>query len=207
MFLVTVSSKDSRITGVHKWEQAFRVYATIYCGANPHRSKEIWQYISVINSAASAYSWENVASYDYTFRHLMAFNPKRSWAITYNQMWNLCMRDPLPRNNHNQNRWSGGIHLNHGGNITPNGFKANNANKNSAGRKKSYYCWNWNKGVKCKFGSSCKFIERCSYCDSPNHGIHVCPKAQSKKESDNTQRGRGQGQTPNSNNQAEVSDK
>ena len=113
MFLVTVSSKDSRITGVHKWEQAFRVYATIYCGANPYRSKEIWQYVSVINSAASAYSWENVAGYDYTFRHLMAFNPKRSWAIMYNQMWNLCMRDPLPRNNHNQNRWSGGIHSNH----------------------------------------------------------------------------------------------
>ena len=28
----------------------------------------------------------------------MAFNPHRSWAVTYNQMWNLSMKDPLPRN-------------------------------------------------------------------------------------------------------------
>ena len=37
------------------------------------------------------------------------------------------------------------------------------------------------KGVPCKFGKKCKFIERCRYCDSPAHGIHVCPKLESKK--------------------------
>ena len=47
--------KESHITNFRRWEQAFRMYATIYCGANPHRAKEIWQYISVINSAASSY--------------------------------------------------------------------------------------------------------------------------------------------------------
>ena len=58
-FLVP-AKRDSRITNFRKWEQAFRMYATIYCGQNPHRAKEIWQYISVINTAASAYVWENV---------------------------------------------------------------------------------------------------------------------------------------------------
>ena len=40
-YLVPVN-KDQKINGIRCWEQAFRVYATIYCGANPHRAKEIW---------------------------------------------------------------------------------------------------------------------------------------------------------------------
>ena len=51
--------------------------------------KEIWQYITVINTAASSYIWDNVYNYDITFQHLWLFNPSRSWAVTYNQMWNL----------------------------------------------------------------------------------------------------------------------
>ena len=95
-FLVP-AQKENKINNFRRWEQALRAYATIYCGANPHRSKEIWQYITVINTAASSYLWDNVYNYDITFRHLMAFNPQRSWAVTYNQMWNLSMRDPLPK--------------------------------------------------------------------------------------------------------------
>ena len=72
------AQKDNKIGSFRRWEQAFRAYATIYCGANPHRLKEIWQYITVINTAASSYTWENVYNYDITFRHLMAFNPNRS---------------------------------------------------------------------------------------------------------------------------------
>ena len=65
-FLVP-AQKDNKIASFRRWEQAFRAYATIYCGANPHRLKEIWQYITVINTAASAYTWENVYNYDITF--------------------------------------------------------------------------------------------------------------------------------------------
>ena len=39
-YLVPVQ-KDNKISGFRHWEQAFRAYAMIYCGANPHRSKEI----------------------------------------------------------------------------------------------------------------------------------------------------------------------
>ena len=91
--------KEMEELGFRHWEQAFRAYATIYWGANPKRSKEIWQYITVINTAATLYSLENVYNYDIMFRHLMAFNPQCSWAVTYNQMWNLSMKDPLPKNN------------------------------------------------------------------------------------------------------------
>ena len=158
---------DSKMTGIRRWEQAFRIYATIYCGANPHRAKEIWQYIAVINTAASAYYWDNVYNYDITFRHLMAFNPNRSWAVTYNQMWNLAMKDPLPHNSSV---------------VTPG--RSFNSTEASNGKNKLKikpdYCWNFNKGIKCKFGSKCKFIERCSYCDSPSHPIISCRKAQKK---------------------------
>ena len=106
-FLVP-ARKESRITNFRRWEQAFRMYATIYCGANPYRAKEIWQYISVISTATSSYIWDNVYSYDVTFRQLMAFNPSRSWAVTYNQMWNLSMREPIQRNKYANNFGYGG---------------------------------------------------------------------------------------------------
>ena len=96
-YLAPVADRVNKISNFRKWEQAFRVYATIYCGAHPQRSKEIWQYVSVISTAASSFVWENVYEYDVTLRHLMAFNPSQSWAVTYNQMWNICMREPLPK--------------------------------------------------------------------------------------------------------------
>ena len=39
--------RDSKITNVRRWEQAFRVYAAVYTTANPSRTAEIWQYIYV----------------------------------------------------------------------------------------------------------------------------------------------------------------
>ena len=54
----------------------------------------------VINVAAASYHWDNVASYDLTFKQLMAFKPHRSWAKTYNQGWNLAMRDPMGKELH-----------------------------------------------------------------------------------------------------------
>ena len=38
----------SRINGIKKWDQAFRVYAAIYTEANPGRAGEVWQYVYVI---------------------------------------------------------------------------------------------------------------------------------------------------------------
>ena len=52
---------DKRINGIKRWDQAFRVYATIYTQANPERSSKIWQYVHVIHTAAATYNWNNVA--------------------------------------------------------------------------------------------------------------------------------------------------
>ena len=60
-YFAPVQDRGSRINGIRKWEQAFRVYTAIYSQAQPHRATEIWQYVYVINLAANAYQWDNVA--------------------------------------------------------------------------------------------------------------------------------------------------
>ena len=95
------AERKGKVTNIRKWEKAFRVYTAIYCNAHSHQSAEIWQYIYVINLAASSYSWDNVYYYDYTFRQLMEAKPNRSWGKTYNQLWNLALRDPIQQNHSN----------------------------------------------------------------------------------------------------------
>ena len=184
-FLVPSTDRSNKINNFRHWEQAFRAYATIYCGANPHRSKEIWQYVSIIHSASTAYVWDNVANYDFTFRHLMAFNPERSWAITYQQMWSLSMREPLPKNHmpRNVNYYGGG-----NGSSAMSSYTNTNSNSNSNPKethlkklsKAPDYCWSFNKGKVCKYGDGCRYYEKCSNCDSPAHGVNTCPKLDKK---------------------------
>ena len=178
-FLTPVAQHESKISSVRRWDQAFRVYATFYCGANPSRAREVWQYVDVIHTAAASYAWDNVYNYDVTFRHLMEFNPNRSWAVTYNHMWNLSLRDPVAKNGFSFSRGS----YSGGNNYSSNSGKTSNmggANTGKKAKKRVTYCWNWNKGVQCKYAPKCKFIERCSYCDANMHGIHACPKLDAK---------------------------
>ena len=51
-YLAPAGNRENKINGIRKWDQAFRVYAIIYCGAHPERSKEIWQYVEIIHTAA-----------------------------------------------------------------------------------------------------------------------------------------------------------
>ena len=173
----------SRVNCFRQWEQAFRMYATIYCTKNPNIAREIWQCVSVINTASMSYNWENVYHYDVVFRQLMEFNPSRSGAVTYNQMWNLSMTTPLVHSTSNRrNSFSGANTL-------------NNNNWTNNVKRKLDYCWSFNKGVKCKFGKKCKFIERCSYCDEASHGVHNCNKLD-KKDRDKDGKNRKSGGKP-----------
>ena len=135
-YFAPTGSSDQKVSNVRKWEQAFHVYAAIYSKSNPHRAAEIWQYVYVINTAAATYHWSNVAEYDYTFRQLMSAYPRRSWAKTYVQGWNLSMRDPIIKSQNHNNRGTS--------------HSDNN-------------CWQFNRG-KC-FDRNCnKRDHRCSYC-------------------------------------------
>ena len=165
------SGSQHKINGIRRWEQAFRIYATIYSQANPSRAAEIWQYVHIINVAASAYVWDNVAYYDATFRHLMAQNPARNWSKIYNNMWNLAMREPIMR----QNTFAQGG----GSNFRQNGGFSGG---NNSGKRKPKYCWGFNRASGCKDGEGkCKFIHRCSYCDTgTDHNKTNCPTKNNK---------------------------
>ena len=147
----------NKITGIRTWEQAFRVYAAVYSKARPSQASEIWEYIYVINLAASSYSWENVAFYDHTFRKLMSEKPLRSWSKTYLQGWNLAMTDPISKHSKNETQSS---------------------SSGSNGKVKSWKdrcCWKYNKN-RCNKGSGCEWDHRCTYCGGWNHSFTACRK-------------------------------
>ena len=168
------TEKDRKILGVREWEQAFRIYATIYCQHNPHSAPEIWQYVYVINQAAASYAWSNVAEYDFAFRQMMAANPKRSWSKVYHQMWTICMTDSVNRGAFSQH---GGIyHRSHAQVHQANSIPQEASGNAAAKQKVDKPCWRWNKSGKCKFGNNCRYINRCSYCDAVTHGLSTCLK-------------------------------
>ena len=162
-FFTPMQDKSAKITGLRKWEQAFRIYAAIYSKAQPHRASEIWQYIYTINLAASSYHWENVAFYDNTFRHLMFMKPKRSWAKTYTQGWNLAMTEPLSnRGEHNANFVQ---------------KKGVSAGQSGGGKSwKDCCCWKYNKNRCEKTAADCNWDHRCRYCGGWNHSFVNCQK-------------------------------
>ena len=167
-FFVPSVDKETKVDSLKKWEQAFRVYSTIYCSANPSRSGEILQYTDIIHRAAQIFSWDNVARYDYVFRQLMATKPHRSWAKTYTQMWNLTLNEPIKK-------------------FQDNNYQSH-SNKNSSKRRDSV-CWRYNKNS-CGYGKACKFEHKCSYCGGHGHPATNCYKKNPKKP---TNEGKGNG--------------
>ena len=150
-----VNDKDSKITSIRKWEQSFRVYASIYSRANPTRAAEIWQYVETIHRAAGKYSWENVSSYDYQFRRWMHENPLRNWGKTLTQIWNLELTDVLVRNHEKHNKSLS---------------KSNN---------RETLCWKFNKG-KCN-DQHCRYEHKCSFCLRYGHPFVKCRKRESSR--------------------------
>ena len=157
-YFIKATDRETKISNVNRWEQAFRVYTTIYCQANPHRSAEILQYVDVIHRAAKIFNWENVARYDYVFRQLMAAKPHRSWAKIYTQMWNINLNEPLKRFQE----------------------QGQTTQKGQSSSKKDQTCWRYNKN-NCKFGRNCRFEHKCSYCGISGHPATNCHKKNGKR--------------------------
>ena len=164
-FASTSDKNGSKINGLRWWEQAFRVYAAVYSRANPNQAPEIWQYVHIINLAASAYSWDNVSFYDHTFRQLMSSNPNWSWAKLYNQGWNLAMTEPLGKG---------------GNNFTTHKSGRTRASGSSKKDWHDYCCWRFNKN-KCDRGSNCDWDHRYTYCGGWYHSFLSCRKRLKKE--------------------------
>ena len=104
------------------------------------------------------------------------------------------MRDPLPKNNFGKFGNNSNFNQN-----TQNSFQTKTAGptstqSHSAGarqssgtnvpmkKRKPDYCWYFNSGNPCKYGKKCRFIEKCSYCDSTEHPVLSCPKLLNRAE-------------------------
>ena len=163
-YYVPYKGKDSpKINSVKKWEEAFRIYAAIYCQANPNRSVEILQYVDIINQAAMKFPWEKVARYDYVFRHLMAKKPERSWAKTYMQMWTLELTGTEQRKQ----------------NFEPHNKRSTGSTGNPPGKSSNWKdncCWKYNRSDSCQYGRNCRFDHRCTFCGSYSHPSFACAK-------------------------------
>ena len=164
--------KSTKIDGIRKWEKAFRVYAAIYCEANPHRSVELLQYIESINDAAKKFSWEKVAHYDFVFRHLQAERPHRNWGKTYMQMYVRLAGD-----DHYQQQQS------------------RKQVENGGSSQTKATCYRFNKGQHCSYGRECRFEHKCSYCQSSNHCYSACRRKPKKRRSESRQRNRSPDET------------
>ena len=156
------SVTDSEVTGsFYKWEQAFRVYSTIYTDAHPEKAKQLIQYNHIIYSASLTYMWNNVYAYDIDFRLHMSENPSRNWGIILYQAWVLHMKERVQTLNNRQDRSYSGT------------------NSSSNNRKNGKTCWKYNRG-KYTYGFNCKFEHRCGICDKYGHGAHLCQRGQGK---------------------------
>ena len=104
-FILPVSDREATsISNFSRWEQAFRVYSTIYVGFYPQKAKELIQYNHIIYSASSTYVWENVYAYDRDFRMHLSRHPGHNWGIILHQAWVLRMKDRVG----NKTSWSSG---------------------------------------------------------------------------------------------------
>ena len=169
-YLEPPTSKSGKVNSVRKWDQAFRIYAAIYTQANPQRAAEIWQYVYVIHTAASANPWDNVYYYDITFRELMASKPWRSWGKTYTQGWNMAFN--------NSTMYSSFSHGS-GGSTAVASYQSNKPGSSNSTWKDDC-CWRFNKNRCKRSGSDCNYDHRCTYCAGWNHSFINCRKRQSK---------------------------
>ena len=162
-----VNKEIGLINSFFKWEQAFRVYSTIYVDAFPHRAKEIMQYIHTIFSASLTYAWDNVYAYDVDFRLFMSKNPSRNWGIILTKAWNVRLQDKLrvPQHQYTQQFQS-----------------KNGVSPSGNSRKEKKICWKYNSG-KCTYGFKCKFDHRCGVCNKFGHGAHICHKTKPRSNS------------------------
>ena len=174
VYWVPATDKDgsNAISGFSRWEQAFRVFANIFCQKYPEKSAELIQYNHVIHTASLSYAWDNVYAYDKDFRIHIARHPYRSWSVILQQSWSIRLKDRIHRGDF--------------------GFGGNQCGSGSGDRRaRKEICWRYNRG-RCSYGNNCKFEHKCAICLKFGHGSHVCRRANDspRRQSDNRGFGR-----------------
>ena len=172
-------SESITINGYNRWEQAFRIYSDIFTRHNPQRASELLQYHHIIHHISSTYVWENVYAYDKEFHLHISKHPERSWAVILQQAWSMRLKDRLG---------GAAIASVNNGLINYSAKASNSHGQDSSKEKSNDYCRRYNKGY-CKFGASCRFEHRCSYCNKFGHTILQCRKLLADLDRSNKKKG------------------
>ena len=77
------------INSVAKWDQAFRIYCTVYTETHSHRTPKMLQYSHIIHHTAQLFVWDNVYAYDIDFRLHISKHPECSQGIILQQAWSM----------------------------------------------------------------------------------------------------------------------
>ena len=157
-------SEGATISNFNRWEQAFRVFSTIYTRVHPKRASELIQYNHIIHSISLSYTWENVYLYDKDFRVHMGQHPNRSWGVILQMSWSFRLQDKIRRNDST---------------FSPTSYAGNNSySRNGKPSKGSNFdkvepCRRYNRG-KCTYGTSCKYEHKCLLCFKFGHPLTRC---------------------------------
>lgn len=149
-----------------RWEDAFRIYMSIYIRYNPHRADKILQYLDNIKNAGRTYPWELVSNYDQRFRELVHRNPGRHWGvISYDDYYKEILSPfAAAANGEGNSRWQSS-------NSNPQGNSGNPSSRNKIKRKA---CWAYNKFGNCRYAEECRFEHKCTYCGKLGHPECKC---------------------------------
>ena len=159
-FFRPVSERESGgITGLYKWDQAFRIFSSVYTEVFAHRASELLQYSHIIHHTSHLFTWDNIYAYDIDFRLHMSKHPERSWGIILQQAWSMQLQDRIGKPS------------------TP-GQNALTGSKTPGSNNNKKICRKYNQG-KCTYGFNCKFDHRCGICSKSGHGAHICRKGNS----------------------------
>ena len=157
-YWVPYSDQDNlAITSYNKWDQAFRIFSSVYTRAHLGRASELLQYHHLIYSATQNYLWDNVYTYDMDFRIHMSNHPDRNWAIILQQTWSFRLKDKLTH------------------------FKASLGGSSpaagpSSSTKSCKICFKFNQGIY-QYDQHCKFDHKCVICGKFGHGAINCRRA------------------------------
>ena len=157
---VPVSDREgTAISSFFRWEQAFRVFSSIYTRFFPGKASELVEYNHVIFGASLTYIWDNVYKYDKDFRMHLSNYPERGWNRILQKSWAFRLKDKIPKS----------MDLN-------SSFEP--TRRRDSGRE---ICRRFNKG-KCSYGLRCKYDHRCLICNKWGHGAYTCHRV--KRDSD-----------------------
>ena len=145
-------SQSKKIDSWNRWQQAFRVYFSIYTVAYPSRITGLLEFENLIQVLSTRYPWNSVYNYERKFRIALSSETNPKWGVPDNVLMTTDLLAPMGKEKPG-----------------PGPVKGQAQNRQMGGQ----ICFAYNAG-KCTYGDRCKFEHRCSRCKKYGHSELTC---------------------------------